>query len=650
MVVLPRWSLRSLAIRFPWVAAVLSMLTGVAVLAGWASDVEVLKRIQPGLVAMNPVTALAFTSCGSALLLWHLQGKSRPLWPRLLSGWVLLAGFSRLVGYVFDFSWEPDRWLFAEKLGMDSTGVANRMSPNTALCLVFISAGLLLHDRPCRRSRHITEVFALLACLISFLALLGYLYEATWLYGLESFIPMALHTALALNVLGCGLFCLDPQRGWMARLMGEGPGSALARHLLPMIVPLFVLLGWLRLTGERKGLYASHMGTVLYTLTAISLFTVLIWWSARSLHRSDVARQRVEREFASFFNLSLDPLCIVGKDGRLRRYNKAFQKLLGQEHDKLVSRPLLEWIHPDDRPATEAEIALLLEGRPSDHFENRILDSGGHVRWLWWKGVYLPKDSLIYAAARDITVQKENEVEIQKLNASLTERATLMNAANQELEAFSYSVSHDLRAPLRGISGFAQALEEHAGSSLDATSKGYLGRVRRAAERMGWLIDDLLKLSRLTRAEMQMESVNLSSQAEWVLQSLQQREPARRLSWQVAPDIMVQGDAALLRILMENLLENAWKFTAKNPQAQIEVGVTSTPEYPRVCYVRDNGVGFDMRYASKLFGAFQRLHSMAEFPGTGIGLATVQRIVRRHGGQVWAESAQSRGATFYFVV
>jgi light-regulated signal transduction histidine kinase (bacteriophytochrome) len=233
------------------------------------------------------------------------------------------------------------------------------------------------------------------------------------------------------------------------------------------------------------------------------------------------------------------------------------------------------------------------------------------------------------------------------LNLELEQRNTELAAVNKELEAFSYSVSHDLRAPLRSIDGFSQALLEDCDGELNKQGKDHLHRVRTAAQRMGELIDDLLALSRVTRREMRHERVNLSALAGMVAAELKQEQPERRVKFAIADGLTVNGDEALLRLALENLLGNAWKFTSKQPKARIEFGVTQNNGKPAY-YVRDDGIGFDMAYVGKLFTPFQRLHPADEFPGTGIGLATVQRIINRHGGRVWAEGAVKRGATFYF--
>jgi light-regulated signal transduction histidine kinase (bacteriophytochrome) len=224
-----------------------------------------------------------------------------------------------------------------------------------------------------------------------------------------------------------------------------------------------------------------------------------------------------------------------------------------------------------------------------------------------------------------------------------------LEAANKELEAFSYSVSHDLRAPLRSIDGFSHVVLEDYGEQLPADARGYLERVRAAAQRMAVLIDDLLNLSRVTRTAVQPKFINLSKMVEEIGYSLQENHSQRQVTFSVTPDLMVEADPHLMNIVLENLLSNAWKFTSKREQAVIEFG-QKAHDGERTFFVRDNGVGFDMAYADKLFGVFQRLHSVSEFPGTGVGLATVQRIISIHGGKIWAESVEGKGTTFYFTL
>ena len=234
-----------------------------------------------------------------------------------------------------------------------------------------------------------------------------------------------------------------------------------------------------------------------------------------------------------------------------------------------------------------------------------------------------------------------------ELEQRVIERTAQLEAANKELESFSYSVSHDLRAPLRAIDGFSRVVLEDYGNRLEEDGKNHLRRVCDASQRMGQLIDDLLSLSRVSRNHMSRETIDLSALANAVAAELRREEPGRRVQFAIEPSLRVEADFNLMRIVLENLLRNAWKFTRNKQAGRIEMGALQQ-NGETAYFVRDNGAGFDMAYADKLFGAFQRLHRSAEFEGTGIGLATVQRIIHRHGGQVWAEGAVEQGATFYF--
>ena len=315
--------------------------------------------------------------------------------------------------------------------------------------------------------------------------------------------------------------------------------------------------------------------------------------------------------------------------------------------------------------------------------DHRIINSGHHPRTfiseLWqtitggrvWKGELKnrAKDGTFYwvdttivpfvdkegrpsqyiAIRADITERKSAEEQIIQLNTDLRAHATQLEAANKELESFAYSVSHDLRAPLRGMDGFSQALLEDYAGLLDAPGQDYLRRIRAASQRMGQLIDDLLSLSQVTRTEMTFDRVSLTVLARKVIAELRPQPAGRAVQWEVRDDLTARGDPRLLQIVLGNLLSNALKFTGQREHARIEFG-RQDQGTEQVFFVRDNGAGFDMAHANRLFGAFQRLHSPHEFPGTGIGLATVQRVIHRHGGRVWAEAEPGKGATFYFTL
>jgi signal transduction histidine kinase len=250
---------------------------------------------------------------------------------------------------------------------------------------------------------------------------------------------------------------------------------------------------------------------------------------------------------------------------------------------------------------------------------------------------------------REVAERKRAEEDIRKLNSQLVQRSAQLEASNKELEAFSYSVSHDLRAPLRGIDGFSQAVLEDYNEKLDESGRSYLRRVRTASQRMSQLIDAMLNLARLTRAEIHTQTFDLSAVVRSVLEDFQKMEPDRQVEWVVADNVFATADPQLLRAVLENLLGNAWKFTQQQAHPRIEFGHGQF-KGQAAYFVTDNGAGFDMTYVHKLFGAFQRLHAYTEYPGVGVGLATVHRIIQRHGGQIWAEGVVGKGATFHFTL
>ncbi len=347
--------------------------------------------------------------------------------------------------------------------------------------------------------------------------------------------------------------------------------------------------------------------------------------------------------------LMLDP------QGRVVSWNEGAQRINGYTAEEIIGHHISRFYAAADveagEPAHELEMALL-NGR----FENegwRVRKDGSR----FWADVIVTtmhdsKGELrgFSKVSRDITERKEAEAAVRTLGESERRHASQLEVVNKELEAFSYSVSHDLRAPLRSIDGFSSALIEDYADQLDQEGIGHLNRIRAATQRMAQLIDDLIKLAFVTRSEMRAEAVDLTALANAILADCRRADPSRQVECVVQEHLVARhGDPLLLRSLLENLLGNAWKFTSKTPRAMIEFAATDQGG-ESVYFVRDNGAGFDMTYSKKLFGAFQRLHTASEFPGTGVGLATVQRIIRRHGGRVSAEGAEGKGATFSFTL
>lgn len=357
----------------------------------------------------------------------------------------------------------------------------------------------------------------------------------------------------------------------------------------------------------------------------------------------------------SLIEASLDPLVTIGPDGRITDVNSATLRITGVKRDKLIGSDFFDYFTEPEK-ARAGYLEAFEKGSVRDYPLELKHKNGKVTSVLYNASVYRDESgdvTGVFAAARDITERKKAEDEVRLLNVDLAkrvaERTTDLEAINKELQAFAYSVSHDLRAPLRTLDGFSQALIEDYGDKLDATGLDYLNRVRVGSQTMAKLIDDLLVLSRMTRQEMKRVPVSLTALATHIVAELRRQTPGRIVKVKISPKLTAEGDKALITVALQNLIGNAWKFTSHSAEPIIEVG-SQKKNGETVIYVRDNGVGFDMKYSDKLFAPFQRLHQATEFPGTGIGLATVQRVINRHGGRVWATSEPGAGATFYFTL
>ncbi len=378
--------------------------------------------------------------------------------------------------------------------------------------------------------------------------------------------------------------------------------------------------------------------------------------TARKL--AELALQQSEEHLRTVLENMPVMLNALDESGNMLVWNQECERVTGYSTEEMInSSNALELLYPD--PAYLQQMMTQWANTKNNYrnWEWDLVGKDGNTRTIAWSNIsdtFPIPGWATWGIGVDVTEQKIAERSIHQLNTTLEQRVNNrtaeLTAANKELEAFSYSVSHDLRAPLRGIDGFSKVLVQRYSDQLDEKGKHYLDRIAAGVQRMGDLIDDLLMLSRVTRTEMQRSQVNLSTIASEIAEGLQAIDPARLVAWKITPNITASGDAKLLKIALENLLSNAWKFTSPKTHPCVEFNSMLDDTGQTIYFVQDNGAGFDMAYENKLFQAFQRLHSTSDFAGTGIGLATVQRIIYRHGGRIWAKGRVDQGATFYFAL
>lgn len=785
--------------------SMLVMLVGALVVAGWAFDVPALKSILPNLSTMKPNTALAFVLIGASLRLSLMGPADRRARTTavILAGLVALLALLTLGEYIFGWNLHIDEVLVKDTIPVISP--PGRMGPNTAVAFVLVGLATLVSNVATPLAAVPAQIASLIAAGLGLVALLGYVYSVKSLYGFASYTGMAVHTAAVLVLLSIGILTIHPRRGLMTLVTGTTAGGLIVRRMLPGIVGIPIILGWLRLQGQHAGWYDTEFGTSIMVLSSIVTLGLLVWWTAKSIEdveaqrtttqqslrenegrfrlmftanplpmwvydletlyfldvndaamahygysRDEFIRMRIldirpaedvprllndlahERptlqnsgewrhrrksgdlitvQIASYrfsfngrdavlvvandvtdrkraesalrasdarktamLNTALDAIITIDHEGKIVEFNPAAERIFGYTRQDVLGRPMAEFIIP---PALREQhykgLAHYLATREGPVLGKRIelmaMRAGGaeFPVELAINPIIADGPPLFTAYLRDITDRRRTEeerlsllsreqaarAEVQSLNQELegrvADRTAQLEAANKELESFSYSVAHDLRAPLRAMDGFSRLVVEDYAAGLPEEGQRYLRLVRENAQQMGRLIDDLLAFARLSRQPLHRQRVNTADLVQQVLTDLRPEHKGREIDIQVGALAACHADPALLKQVFANLLSNAIKFTRKQPGPRIAI-LSRTDEDDPVYLVKDNGVGFDMRYAGKLFGVFQRLHRAEEYEGTGVGLAIVQRIVHRHGGRVWAEADVGEGATFYFTL
>ncbi len=656
--------------QIPQIASKIAILVGCAVLLGWFGNVTLFKSLLPGVASMKANTAVCFVGAGVALR-YLPQAEEKNQRQRMIAQGcalvVIIISVLTLSEYFLGWNLGIDELLFRDLSLSAATLYPGRMGVNTAINFLLLSGALWLIARRKARKLHtrlilVAQGLSLLAGLVALQALVGYAYGVEIFYKFSVYTTsMAVHTALTFLVVCVGVFFSSPESGLMTTITSKLNGGLVARQLIPSAIILPLGFGWLILQGQKANYYDPAFAMWLLVLSMNVIFIGLIWHSAMLLNQVDEKRQRAELagrqkdERLQLFAQS-NLIGIINSDiyGGLSEVNDAFLNIVGYTREDFQAG--LRWMEmtpPEYLPLDEAAIAeAKITGICTPYEKAYLRKDGTRVSVLIGYILLGEERQEGVAFVLDLTERKQAEAQLIEFNETLEERVkqrtAQLEAANKELESFSYSVSHDLRAPLRHITGFVDLLQKQLGTAgLDPASQRYLNIISDTTKLAGKLIDDLLAFSRMGRTNMRYSRVNLHQLVQEVQQDLEPETRNRQVNWIVKPLPQVSGDPAMLRLVLGNLLENAVKYSKNSATAEIVIG-SSCEEQEVIVFVRDNGVGFDMRYVHKLFGVFQRLHSDSQFEGTGVGLASVQRIVHRHGGRVWAEAEVDRGATFYF--
>jgi len=650
-------------------AASVGAVLAIAALLGWWLRIPFLRSLGGGRWQMNPVTALGHLVV-AGVLWWRSEG-GRGRWHDGVGRWVgsglALVGAYQVLALLTGWVPRLDLALLAERVPEAVLRGGAGVSVETGVSFGLLGIGIALVGTGQGTLQRLApwEVPVLLCGSLAFFSLVRFAYASSpWAMPAAAYFPMAPNTASAFLAGSIGALAAFPDGVVAARFGGASNASGALRRLMAGAVAVLAVGGALRVEAERRGLVSSSFGTSLLATTGVILVGILLWRQTASLEAAEVdLRSALSDRIAgetiarTMFELAPDALLLVDGEGRIVRANDEMEALTGYTPTELLGQGV-ELLVPERYRSGHVELRREFMERP----ERRSMGLGRELAVRHADGGEVPAEIALAPVAlrggRQVMVAFKDMTHRVRMRRDLERRARLLEDTNRELEAFSYSVSHDLRAPLRAIHGFSQILEEDYAEDLPEEARRYLSLVRTSSTKMGRLIDDLLSFARLGRAPLRRQEVRLDElvrssfeDVAWTLADGESpAESACRAELVVGELPTCRADQALLEQAIVNLLANAVKFSRHAEHPVVEVGCADDRAGGPVLFVRDNGVGFDPRNADKLFGVFQRLHREEEFEGTGVGLALVQRILHRHGGRIWAESEPGAGATFYFTL
>ena len=659
--------------KYATINVVAVLIIALLVLAGWEFDIIFFRKPITNAIAMNPMTAVAFVFAALSFLLLQPDRFKKNF---LFAGWVLavvviIIGLLRVIAVVTQYDAGVDQWLYSEKVNADIVDNApNHMTPSSAMNIILTGIALLSFKAR-NRSGSLLTISLVFCALIALLSITGYTYGVKSFTGVFSHVPMAIHSAICFFLMATAiLFSLKNNR-FMAVMISPHGGGKVARVLVPMTIIVPLILGMLRLAGERIGLYNTPFGTTLMVTATIVIFVFLVWRSAVSINRAEISltkeieeRKRVEEETKNT-NLFLDailqniPTMIFVKEAKELRFiqiNKEEERLLGISRAEILGKTDYD-IFPREQADyfTETDKKIIAGLKMSDIPEEKVSTKEGD-RWLHTKKIpfYDAQGNPLYiiGISEDITELKQQQDQIKQfyteLEQKVKDRTEELLKSNKELEQFAYVASHDLQEPLRMVSGFLQLLEKKYKNELDETATEYIHYAVDGAERMKKLIVDLLAYSRVGTSKALLTEVNLNEVVQHVTDTFEMalNETEGKIITDQLP--VITADKTQMIQLFQNLIGNAIKYRGKDAPI-IEISCRDAlGEW--ILTVKDNGIGIEPRFFEKIFIIFQRLHSKVEYSGTGIGLAICKKIIERHGGHIRVESELGKGSCFIFTL
>ncbi len=671
----PQPSLNDLVPRFHFLSRMLALavfLIGGMVLIGWQFDIDVLKKFPSGTVAVNPVTALCFLLCAGSLWLRRAPAKARSIGAAGVLAWAALGiAAVKIAEYLWGWDVNIDEFLFTNKLA------GNVMAPQTAFAFLCAAGSLLLSATPLVL---LTQTVALLALLIVWIGSLGYLYHIVYFYTVGSYISMAFYTALGFGCLLLGILFTTGGRGMMRVVASFSSAGAVTRTLLPAAFLVPMLLGWMRLLGERAGLYDTSSGVTLTVISNVVIFVAIIWVCGDHLLKAELLQQKREEELKtavlyaeSVFHSIHHPLLVLDSDFVIFSVNHAFYRIFGGKADEVESRPFFaihhgRWNHPglrqllhevvtEDKSFNEFELR-----QPHPQFRGKDLILLLSARRVFLTDALSPR---ILLAVEDITLRKFQADLMQEHNEKLRE-------VSQAKSEFLANMSHELRTPLNSVIGFSDALLQQYFGPLNEQQQQYLRNIISGGEHLLSLINDILDLSKIEAGRVELEHSNflLAEVLQSAYTMLKERAFKQKVKMAVdtfvASDFKIYADKRRLKQIIYNLLSNAVKFSPPQTEVRIRAekvsraelgippGVMWSPQndwYVRVS-IEDHGVGIKPEDSKKLFQSFTQLETThnKSHEGTGLGLALSQKLAELHGGKIWVRSEFGKGSTFSLVV